>query len=50
MHLMTPRLAGGLYLFSTHLTRNKIIAIVVVAVVVIVALGVWLMRRRRVRV
>lgn len=50
MHVMTPQLAAGLYLFSTHLTRNKIIAIVAVAVVVVVALGVWFMRRRKVRV
>ena len=50
MHLMTPQLAAALYLFSTHLTQKKLIAIVAVAVVVVVALGVWLVRRRRVRV
>jgi len=50
MHFMTPQLAAGLYLFSTHITRNKIIAIVAVVVVVVVGLGVWFVRRRKVRV
>jgi hypothetical protein len=49
MYLLTPQLAAGLYLFSTHITRTKIIAIVVVAIVVVVALGFWLVRRRRAR-
>jgi hypothetical protein len=50
MQLMTPQLAAAVYLFSTHLnTPKKIIAIVAVAIVVVVALGVWLLRRRRVR-
>ena len=49
MHLMTPELAAGLFLFSTHITSKKIIAIVVVAILVVVALGVWLVRRRKAR-
>jgi hypothetical protein len=48
MHLVTPELTVGIFLFSTHITRNKIIAIVAVAVVVVVAAGIWLVRRRRV--
>jgi hypothetical protein len=38
-----------IYLFTTHLTRNKEIAIAVVVVVAIVVVGFWLMRRRRTR-
>ena len=49
MHLMTPELAAVVYLFSTHITRNKIIAIVAVVVVLVAAIGVWFIRRRRVR-
>jgi uncharacterized membrane protein len=50
MHLLTPQLAATLYLFSTHITRTKIIVIVVVvAVVVVAAVGFWLVRRRKVR-
>jgi LPXTG-motif cell wall-anchored protein len=49
MYLLTPQLAAGLYLFSTHITRTKIIVIVVVGVVVIAAVGFWLVRRRKVR-
>jgi hypothetical protein len=37
------------YLFTTHMTRNKEIAIAAVVVVAIVAVGVWLVRRRRTR-
>lgn len=47
MHLMTPELAAGILLFSTHITPKKIIAIVAVAVVVVVAAGIWLVRRGR---
>jgi hypothetical protein len=50
MDLMTPQLAAVVYMFSTHITRNKIIAGAVVAVVLIAAVGFWLMRRRRARV
>jgi hypothetical protein len=39
-----------IYLFTTHLTHNKEIAIAVVVVVVIIAGAFWLMRRRRNRV
>jgi hypothetical protein len=36
-----------LYLFSTHMTKNKEIAIAAVVVVAVVAVGFWMMRRRR---
>ncbi|MEA2643689.1 MAG: hypothetical protein QOG08_715 [Chloroflexota bacterium] len=49
MQLMTPQLAAAIYLFSTHITRTKIIVGIAVAVVLVVAVGVWLMRRRKVR-
>lgn len=51
MHLLTSYMTGDhLYLFTTHLTRNKEIAIAAVVVVAIVAVGVWFMMRRRTRV
>jgi membrane protein DedA with SNARE-associated domain len=46
-YLLTPYLAGDLYLFTTHITRNKIIAAVVVAIVAVVAVVVWFIRRRQ---
>ena len=36
-----------MYLISTAITPNKIIAGVVVLVVVVVAVGFWISRRRR---
>lgn len=51
MHLLVTSMSQEkIYLFSTHMTRNKEIAIVVVVVVAIVAVAVWLIRRRRTRV
>ncbi|MDQ6877762.1 MAG: hypothetical protein M3082_08700 [Candidatus Dormibacteraeota bacterium] len=44
MYLFT---SSHMYLFTTHLTRNKEIAVIVVAVLVVVAVVVWVMRRRR---
>jgi LPXTG-motif cell wall-anchored protein len=38
--------SSGLYLFTTHITRNKIIAFVAVGIVAIAAV-VWFLRRRR---
>ena len=38
---------GNLYLFTTHMTRNKWIAVAAVVVVVVGGGGFWLMRRRR---
>ena len=49
MDLMTPQLAAAVYMFSTHITRTKIIAGAVVAVVLVAAVGYWLIRRRRAR-
>jgi hypothetical protein len=43
MHLLTDHL----YLFTTHLTPRKEIAIAAVVVVAILAAGFWLVRRRR---
>ena len=40
--------ATALYLFTTHLTRNKVIAIAVVAMVAVLAVA-WFVRRRRAR-
>ena len=40
-------LASHVYLFTTHITRNKIIAGVGVLIVLVAALGVWLYMRRR---
>jgi hypothetical protein len=47
MNLLTPYLTHDLYLFSTHITRNKIIAGVVVVIVAVAALVYWLIRRRQ---
>jgi hypothetical protein len=41
--------SSHLYLFSTHITRTKIIAVVVFAVVVVAAVVVWFVRRRQSR-
>jgi hypothetical protein len=41
--------SSHLYLFTMHITRNKILAGVAVLVVVVVGLGVWLVRRNRSR-
>ncbi len=42
--------AAQLFLFSTHITRTKIIAGAVVGVVVIAGLVFWFVRRRQARV
>jgi hypothetical protein len=44
---MNLALASHLYLFTTHITRTKIIAGVAVVIVVAVAGVVWLVMRRR---
>jgi hypothetical protein len=41
--------SSQLYLFTTHITRNKIIAGIALIVVVVLGLAYWLMRRRRSR-
>jgi len=43
---MHPLDQAHIYLFTTHLTRNKEIAIVVAIALVAVGLGWWLLRRR----
>lgn len=40
-------LTDHIYLFTTHITRTKVIVGIVVLVVAVVALAVFLMRRRR---
>jgi hypothetical protein len=39
--------AAQIFLFSTHITRTKVIAGVAVVVVVVAALAFWFIRRRR---
>jgi hypothetical protein len=47
MHLLSTYMSGGhLFLFTTHITRNKEIAIAAVVVVAIAAVAFWFMRRR----
>jgi hypothetical protein len=41
--------SSSLYLFTTHITRNKIIALVAVAIVAIAAVVWFVMRRRQSR-
>jgi len=48
-YLMTAYLTHDLYLFTTHITRNKIIAGVVLVIVAAVAVVFWLVRRRQSR-
>ncbi len=48
-YLLTSYLTHDLYLFTTHITRNKIIAGVVVVVVAAAAAIYWFMRRRQSR-
>ena len=47
LYFSAAYLTHDLYLFSTHITRNKIIAGVAVVVVVIAAVVFWFVRRRR---
>ena len=50
MHLITTYMSSDrVFLFSTHMTLKKEIAIAGVLVVAIVAVGFWFMRRRRTR-
>jgi hypothetical protein len=47
VNLLASYVTNHIFLFTTHMTRNKEIAIAAVVVVVIIVVGVWLMRRRR---
>jgi hypothetical protein len=48
-YLITPYLTHDLFLFTTHITRNKIIAGVVVVIVAAAAVVYWFVRRRQSR-
>jgi hypothetical protein len=47
LYFSAAYLTHDLYLFTTHITRNKIIAGVVLVIVAVAAVVFWVVRRRQ---